>query len=335
MKAKLKPLFVCFLLLAGCHPAARRDEGTVEVVFSVLGDDTRVTGTGGEREVDQWALLLYKDGRLVETGASDSGSAIKKKLVAGDYDAFAVVNPPTSFRAASYPELNAVTGAESDLRDNAPGRFVMAGRRTVTVPVPDGRTQQIGVDRLVCKASIRKITVQFTNPALADRPFLLKAVFLTNCYGKTLYGNDLRAADILSDASCWYNRMRFQSDGDVDGLLAERDLDAFLTADKPHVQEHTFYFYPNPLPETQDNRGGTWSRRHTRLVIEAQIDGQTYYYPVTLPASARNKTYIIEEAVIRKLGSRDPEKDEPGAVDVTFSTSTDDWFPAFHVTETS
>ena len=335
MKAKLKPLFVCFLLLAGCHPAARRDEGTVEVVFSVLGDDTRVTGTGGEREVDRWALLLYKDGRLVETGASDSGSAIKKKLVAGDYDAFAVVNPPTSFRAASYPELNAVTGAESDLRDNAPGRFVMAGRRTVTVPVPDGRTQQIGVDRLVCKASIRKITVQFTNPALADRPFLLKAVFLTNCYGKTLYGNDLRAADILSDASCWYNRMRFQSDGDVDGLLAERDIDTFLTADKPHVQEHTFYFYPNPLPETQDNRGGTWSRRHTRLVIEAQIDGQTYYYPVTLPASARNKTYIIEEAVIRKLGSRDPEKDEPGAVDVTFSTSTDDWSPAFHVTETS
>lgn len=335
MKAKLKPLFVCFLLLAGCHPAARRDEGTVEVVFSVLGDDTRVTGTGGEREVDRWALLLYKDGRLVETGTSDSGSAIKKKLVAGDYDAFAVVNPPTSFRAASYPELNAVTGAESDLRDNAPGRFVMAGRRTVTVPVPDGRTQQIGVDRLVCKASIRKITVQFTNPALADRPFLLKAVFLTNCYGKTLYGNDLRAADILSDASCWYNRMRFQSDGDVDGLLAERDIDAFLTADKSHVQEHTFYFYPNPLPETQDNRGGTWSRRHTRLVIEAQIDGQTYYYPVTLPASARNKTYIIEEAVIRKLGSRDPEKDEPGAVDVTFSTSTDDWSPAFHVTETS
>ena len=335
MKAKLKPLFVCFLLLAGCHPAARRDEGTVEVVFSVLGDDTRVTGTGGEREVDRWALLLYKDGRLVETGTSDSGSAIKKKLVAGDYDAFAVVNPPTSFRAVSYPELNAVTGAESDLRDNAPGRFVMAGRRTVTVPVPDGRTQQIGVDRLVCKASIRKITVQFTNPALADRPFLLKAVFLTNCYGKTLYGNDLRAADILSDASCWYNRMRFQSDGDVDGLLAERDIDAFLTADKPHVQEHTFYFYPNPLPETQDNRGGTWSRRHTRLVIEAQIDGQTYYYPVTLPASARNKTYIIEEAVIRKLGSRDPEKDEPGAVDVTFSTSTDDWSPAFHVTEIS
>lgn len=335
MKAILKPLCFCFLLLAGCHPAARRDEGTVEVVFSVLGDDTRVTGTGGEREVDQWALLLYKDGRLVETGTSDSGSAIKKKLVAGDYDAFAVVNPPSSFRAAAYPELEALMGAESVLRDNAPGRLVMAGRRTVTVPVADGRTQQIGVDRLVCKASLRKITVQFTNPALAGRSFLLKAVYLTNCYGKTLYGNDLRAADILSDASCWYNRMGFQSDGDVNGLLADRDIDASLSADKPHVQEHTFYYYPNPLPETQDSRSGTWSRRHTRLVIEAQIDGQTYYYPITLPASARNKTYIIEEAVIRKPGSRDPEKDEPGAIDVTFSTSADDWSPVFNVTETS
>ena len=334
MKARFTPLFVCFLL-AGCHPAARQDEGTVEVVFSVLGEETRVTGTEGERAVDNWTLLLYKDGRLTEAGTSDSGSAIKKKLAAGDYTTFAVVNPPSSFQAAAFPELSSLTGAESALQDNAPGRLVMAGSRTVTVPVPDGVTQQIGVDRLVCKAGIRKISVQFANPLLADRPFILKAIYLTNCYGKSRYGSDLSATDILSDVSCWHNRMGFQSDGGVNGLLSERDIDAALTADKPHLQEHAFYFYPNPLPETLDSRSGTWSRRHTRLVIEAQIGGRTYYYPVTLPASGRNKTYIIEEAVIRKLGSQDPEQDEPGAMDVTFSTSTDDWSPAYTVTETS
>ena len=335
MKAKLTPLFVSLLLLAGCRPAARQDEGTVEVVFSVLGEDTRVNGTEGERAVDNWTLLLYKDGRLAEAGTSDSGSAIRKKLVAGDYAAFAVVNPPASFRAADHPELNALAGAESDLRDNAPGRLVMAGSRTVTVPVPDGGTQRIGVDRLVCKAGIRKISVQFDNPVLAGRPFLLKALYLTNCYGKSRYGNDWDAGDILSDGSRWYHRMGLPSDGGLEGLLAERGIDATLTSDTPHVQEHAFYFYPNPLPEAQDTRSGTWSRRRTRLVIEAEIGGRTYYYPVTLPASRRNRTYIIEEAVIRKLGSRDPEKDEPGAIDVTFSTKTDDWSPTFTVTETS
>jgi hypothetical protein len=335
MKAKLAPLFVSFLLLAGCRPAARQDEGTVEVVFSVLGEGTRVNGTEEERAVDNWTLLLYKDGRLAEAGTSDSGSAIRKKLAAGDYAAFAVVNPPASFRAADHPEPDDVAGAESDLRDNAPGRLVMAGGRTVTVPVPDGGTQRIGVDRLVCKADIRKISVQFDNPALADRTFLLKAVYLTNCYGKSRYGSDWGAEDILSDGARWYHRMGLPSDGGLEGLLAERGIDERLTADTPHVREHTFYFYPNPLSETQDTRSGTWSRRHTRLVIEAQIGGRTYYYPVTLPASRRNRTYIIEEAVIRKLGSRDPEKDEPGAIDVTFSTAADDWSPAFTVTETS
>jgi hypothetical protein len=335
METKLAPLFVSFLLLAGCRPAARQDEGTVEVVFSVLGEDTRVNGTEGERAVDNWTLLLYKDGRLAEAGTSDSGSAIRKKLVAGDYTAFAVVNPPASFRAADHPELADLAGAESDLRDNAPGRLVMAGSRTVTVPVPDGGTQRIGVDRLVCKAGIRKISVQFDNPVLAGRPFLLKAIYLTNCYGKTRYGSDWDAGDILSDGSRWYHRMGLPSDGGLEGLLAERGIDATLTADTPHVQEHSFYFYPNPLPETLDTRSGTWSRRHTRLVIEAQIGGRTCYYPVTLPASQRNRTYLIEEAVIRKPGSLDPEMDEPGAIDVTFSTTTDDWSPAFTVTEIS
>ena len=335
MKAKHTALLFTLLLLAGCQRATIPDVDTVEVVFSVLGEDTRVTGTEGERAIDNWTLLLYKDGRLAEAGASDSGSAIKKRLVTGDYTAFAVVNPPASFRATDYPELNSLAGAESALRDNAPGRLVMAGSRTVSVPVPSGDTQQIGVDRLVCKACIRKISVQFANPVLAERPFLLKAVYLTNCYGKSRYGNDLQASDLLSDTSCWHNRMGFHSDVGVNGLLADRDIDAALTAEMPHIQEHAFYFYPNPLSDAQDNRSGTWTRRHTRLVIEAQIDGRTYYYPVTLPASQRNRTYIIEEAVIRKLGSRDPEMDEPGAIDVTFSTMTDDWFPSYNVTETS
>jgi hypothetical protein len=49
----------------------------------------------------------------------------------------------------------------------------------------------------------------------------------------------------------------------------------------------------------------------------------------------RNKTYIIEEAIIRKLGSNDPEKDEPGSIDVVYETSVSDWDPAFTVQENS
>ena len=335
MKANCTALLGSLLILGGCHRAAPPGPGSVEVVFSVLGETTRATGTDGEAAVDDWALLLYRDGRLAEAGTSSSGSEIRKTLPAGEYTAYAVVNPPASFAPAGFSASGALAGAESALGDNAPGRLVMAGRRTVTVPVPDGSVQRIGVDRLVCKAGIRKVSVQFKNPDLAARPFRLKGIYLTNCYGKSRYGSDWTAEDILSTASVWHNRMGFHSEAGVDGLLAETGLDIPVTADRPHTQEHVFYFYPNPLPASLDTRSGTWTRRRTRLVLEAQIGDRTYYYPVTLPESQRNRTYLIEEAVIRTLGSLDPEKDEPGAIDVTFSTSPDDWSPTYHVTETS
>ena len=335
MKANCTALLGSLLILGGCHRAAPPGPGSVEVVFSVLGETTRATGTDGEAAVDDWALLLYRDGRLAEAGTSSSGSAIRKTLPAGEYTAYAVVNPPASFAPAGFPDPGVLAGAESALGDNAPGRLVMAGRRTVTVPVPDGSVQRIGVDRLVCKAGIRKVSVQFKNPDVAARPFRLKGIYLTNCYGKTRYGSDWTAEDILSTASVWHNRMGFHSEAGVDGLLAETGLDIPVTADRPHTQEHFFYYYPNPLPASLDTRSGTWTRRKTRLVLEAQIGDRTYYYPVTLPESQRNRTYLIEEAVIRSLGSLDPERDEPGALDITFSTSPDDWFPTFNVTETS
>ena len=335
MKAKRTVLLLSIFLLAGCHRAALPGEGGVEVVFSILGEETRMTGTDGERAVDNWALLLYKDGILVEAGTSDSGSAIRKRLAAGDYTAFAIVNPPVSFVPDGYPELSSLTVAESALRENTAGRLVMAGSKTITVPVPDGGTQRIGVDRLVCKAGIRKISVGFSDPILAARPFVLKGLYLTNCYGKSRYGSDWEEADIVSEATLWHNRMGFHSDDTVNGLLAETSLDIPITAHTPHIQEHSFYYYPNPIPETLDNRSGTWTRRRTRLVLEAEIGGRTYYYTVTLPVSQRNKTYYIEEAVIRKLGSRDPERDEPGAIDVVFRSSEEDWSPEYNVTENS
>ena len=211
----------------------------------------------------------------------------------------------------------------------------MAGSRDVTVPVPDGQVQWIDVDRLVCKSRIQKISVQFDNSTLAALPFRLKGIYLTNCYGFSRYGSDCGVADLYYGASAWYNRMGFQSDAGVDGLLAETGLDIPVSAGRPHTQEHVFYFYPNPWPAARDTRSGTWERRMTRLVLEAQIGEQTYYYSVTFPVSQRNQVYLIEEAVIRKLGSLDPEQDEPGAIDVTFSTSPDDWSPDYNVTETS
>ena len=66
MEARITALLGSLLILGGCHRAAPPGPGSVEVVFSVLGEAVRATGTAGEAAVDSWTLLLYRDGRLAE-----------------------------------------------------------------------------------------------------------------------------------------------------------------------------------------------------------------------------------------------------------------------------
>lgn len=321
------------LLTAGCRGMVGDPSEKVDVSFSILGTDTRTTVTSGEGNVDRWALLLYREGKLIDFGTSGSDSPIQCSLKAGSYTAYAIANPPSSFRPENYTSFAKFSNAESNLRDNGQSQLVMFGSRTITVSGKDDRPKSIGVNRLVSKVGIRKISIDFTDPALQSRTFRLKAIYLTNCYGKNNLRYDVEASEMDADASCWYNRMGFHSDTGVDALLADRDINAVITASSPYEQEHHFYCYPNRAD--RDNRSGEWSIRHTRLVLEAEINGKTYFYLITLPAMQRNKTYIIEEAIIRKLGSNDPEKDEPGSIDVVFETSVSDWDPAFTVHENS
>lgn len=331
MKARLTALIAGFLLVVGCNQETLQKPTPVEIVFSVLGDETRLTNPEGETAIHNWTLLLYQDGKLVDAGASDYGTPIKKTLLEGTYTAFAVVNPPGDFKPESYSTILDLEQEHADLGDNAPGQLMMIGSRIVSVP--SNETQLINVNRLVCKVRIRKISVHFDNPALANKSFILKGLFLTNCYGWSRLGSDWDASELRSDVSLWYNRMAFNSNEDVNNLLSEMDINASVTIDNPHTQEHHFYFFPNPLPENLDTHNKTWTRRRTRLVLETVMGNRTWYYSVTLPSSIRNRTYVIEEAIIREPGSLDPEQDMPGAIDFIFSTATEDWSPAFSVNE--
>ena len=320
------------LLLAGCRGTVGDLSEKVNVTFSLLGADTRTTVTSGEGRIGKWTLLLYREGKLIDVGTSGSPSSIQRSLENGTYTAYAVVNPPSSFKPESYTSISKFSGAESYLRDNSLSQFVMVGSRTISVPVQNDRPQTIGVNRLVAKVGIRKISVDFTDPVLQSRTVRLNAIYLTNCYGRTHLKSDEGASEMNADASCWYNCMGFRSDPDVDVILADQAINAIITASYPYRQEHHFYCYPNQAD--RDSRSEDWSIRRTRLVLETEISGRTYYYPITLPSMQRNKTYIVEEAIIRKLGSNDPEKDEPGSIDVIFDTISD-WGPSFTVHENS
>ncbi|MBR1705686.1 MAG: hypothetical protein IJ721_02720 [Bacteroidales bacterium] len=339
-------------LLSCTQDAPEPEDGSLGVDFFIETDirsGTRATdiASADESKVNRWALFLVKDGQasIFTRAWSDSGADITLDLNPGTYTAYAVVNYPASGNAAFAPgapsTVSELTGTVSHLRDNSASNLVMSGSKRITVAADRTGSHSIPVSRLVAKLGIRKITVDFSdNPALASKDFTLKGLYVTNAYSHTTFGADYTAAQLTATPSSWYNRMGFSPDADTDGLLSETGLDIPIgTSGGSYVPEHWFYCYQNPVLSGSDTRSPVWTKRCTRIVIEVQVGGTTYYYPVTVASAdkgiLRNKTYFAEEVIIRRIGSKDPEDENPDAVSVKWSTATDGWDETYRVDEIS
>ena len=98
-------------------------------------------------------------------------------------------------------------------------------------------------------------------------------------------------------------------------------------APNPYTGSHSFYAFPNPTTEAQDIRTvGAWTRRCTRLVIEASIGDDVVYYAINVPSMGRNRIYAASNLVIHGRGSNDPEiiDIDPDIIDVDFEPVIDD-----------
>lgn len=313
-------------LLASCQGLVSPEP--VTVTFSLCKSDEGPTRADSEdSEILRWALLLFHDGRFADYGLSSNSGPITRTLQAGSYTAYAVANyPEASFHPESFRMPEDLTELLVDLTDNAPGAPVMFGESRMVLPGQETGSQPIAVTRLVCKATIEKISVDFTDPTLASQAFVLKSVFLTNCCGVSRYGSDLSSEEIPASQSSWYNPMGLSGDG----FPAVQGIDATITPSTPYLVPHSFLYFPNPTGTDQDTHAETWSPRCTRMVIEATIGNRICYYPITLPAIRRNQTCLVQEVVIRRAGSSNPEQEVPDAAEIVFSASVEPWEQQFN-----
>ncbi len=340
----LTPLsFGAMLLAASCSTGRGGEElpgsgETCAVEFRLAGEETRATGVSDadESRVDHWALFVFdpSTGLAVASGTSSSAAPIRQTLPVGTYSTCALVNYPVSGAGALDPDAvrseSALKGTIAFLADNVPGSLEMSGQKTVALSAGTS-AEQIPVERLVSKVSVKKVTVRLSNPALAAQSFVLDGMWLDNVYSQTSWGADYEAGQLSATRSLWYNTMDWHAVGSClspacpDALLGERNIAAVIPQNGSHNVRHTFYVIPNATPAVMDSRSAVWSKRCTRLVLQATVGTKTCYYVVTLPALQRNHSYTIEEAVITRLGSEDPEQEIPGALDLFFSTSDPDW----------
>ena len=96
----------------------------------------------------------------------------------------------------------------------------------------------------------------------------------------------------------------------------------------------TLYTYPNATADdawstleevrSWDLLEGNWTPRHTRLVLEVEIAGQTRWYPITLPVLLPGRWYQISGIRLVNSGSSSP--DIPASrTDMTYSLHIQSW----------
>lgn len=307
------------------------DGGRVTVEF-VLGAPATRTVFSDESVVDHWSVFVFKgDGTLETHGVSSSSAGIQKSLLPGvTYHVWAVVNAPSGFDPGSVTTESGLRSLASALGDNS-SRLVMFGGGTSYSFQGGSRQETVPVTRLACKIGLQQVTVNMTDPYYAAQTFVLKGVWVSNVYTASTLGSDHTAQQVSSSAqSAWLNRMGSPSWDAVTGINRTIAQGGSYSPSGCY-----FYAYPNATPAASDTHDSPWSPRCTRLVINASIGGVDYYYQVTVPAMARNNSYVVSSATITKPGSRDPEEITDGAIDVVFSTETDGWDGPVNVGEES
>jgi len=314
---------------SGSDPKA----GTATLAFTLDDGSTRATGVSASAEaaVSSCQLFVfdaagnkeaYLGPEMFDYSTLNSSSVT---VTLGQKTVWAVCNAPS---LSSVGTLDALKASMSYLKDNSVGTFVMSGSATPTVSA--NCEVALIVKRYVAKIILSRIRRQFSDASLTGASLVIGDIYVSNATGQINYGgtSGITAGDL------WYNRLGVHTASDVETLVSDTGVNQSLGQGASVTTGHVFYVYPNA---STDVLSGSWSPRHTRLVLTATIAGTTTcYYVVTLPVIERNRTYTITELTLTRAGSSDP--DNPGGetsvtAGCSFSISVGGWEEGMSRTE--
>lgn len=320
MKKKLIIAAFAAAAFVACDDVLKESEtaGEASVQLEVsLPDEamTRISGSSSEDAVTGLQVFIFDETGSLEAYGTSGAATLSLDCFPGKKKVVALVNAPGLSGISSYTDL---TGTRSLLSDNAAGSLVMEGEKEVTLTSSTSVT--VPVSRIASRISISSITNAFALEYHKNMTFSLVSVYMINVAGNRNYLTD-------SAPTTWYNKMKNTSD--LPAILYESLGNTTLKSASTYSEAHYFYCYPNHT--TADYNDGTWQPRHTRLVVEAKLGTETYYYPVTLPEVDQNTAYDITLKITRP-GSDSPDKPvETDAVEVTVQVV--DWIDGADINE--
>lgn len=174
----------------------------------------------------------------------------------------------------------------SDLVEDHPERPVMSG--LCTVRAGKQRRAELPLEPLMSRVCLHSLCSDFHARPYRDAVLEDIDIYLVNV-NRTVNIFDNGSATVPSS---WLNLGGKEDDG-LSVFHISR-LEGTLFPDM------TMYCYPNSAHEE------SLGRPQTRLVVEATLNGQRYWYPVNLPALGRNQTVLVDLTITR-TGTTDPD----------------------------
>ncbi len=251
------------------------------------------------------SLELYRrfgNSEIVQVGLSN----LQFEITPGKKHIYAVANSKNAW--AGVTTLDKFLKVPVYLQNERFGYFTMAA--STEVDISESITIRLKMRRLVSKIVVNGIKTKFAGTPYEGMSLRSARIYLTNVYGsKTYIGEDLAEPKILNKGK----------DIEAD-VLSTQIPGAFSenihtpVGDTGYDTPQYFYCYENMM--TQE----TPDRKFTRLVLEAVLDGKTYYYPVDINQPGYGWTSAIDHKGIKRgtiytynfvitgPGSDDPEK---------------------------
>jgi len=309
------------ILLAGCQKedipsSGIEQENLAEVSFSIWDPSQNTKGSpytdeySFEKSINSVSYFVFNSSGLLEAYATcSSSSSFSQTIPVGNKTFYAIVNiNPSKFAGVS--TLSAFEALETSFSDMTYESFSMSGKVTKTITTGNNSVS-IPVERYVSRIYVAEIRNSLEGN-LSGEDIEIRNIYVTNVVGNCLIDGSFPSVPV------WYNKfgradgassesdfINCREDSEL-GFLAVSEEGYYLFWDDVYEACTPLYFFPNNATADINGWSSAFTKRYTRVVVEAIIRGQLYFYPVNIIGAKRNKSYTLYLNVTRP-GSMDPD----------------------------
>lgn len=264
------------------------------VTVDLGGPLTKLAAPAKDSVANNVQIFVFNGSNVLESYYNGTQNRATLRLSSGKKQVRAVVNAPSL--GSSVTTLSDLETKVSLFSDNTTSNFVMVGKDSLTVP--DVTLITVKVTRLAAKVVLQGIDTEFTAPVYSEGTFTIKKIYLSHA------ASDCPYFTAVSPTAC-------TSEGELTG---DRSMNVTLTKNGNYGEKKIFYAYPNDTDTP------------TRLVIQAELNGTTYFYPINLGDIKSNTVYNVSNLVITRPGS-DNEDDVISTSEGVYGVSIGKWNP--------